>query len=144
MNCQVLSEADDTDTLVGTPSGLQAADDLSLHLLQLNIDAWTSNLPSSWQYSINLHLSQAPNLMNLFIVALEVSRCMETVTETLVHFTTMFPLANIPDSCSTDISTTKGTMAYLATTGRTSGILVEYRRWGFLPGRMVDLHLPSL
>ena len=137
-------EADDTDTFVGTPSGLQAADDLSLHLLQLNIDAWTSDLPSSWQYSINLHLSQAPNLMNLFIVALEVSSWIEAVADILVYFTTMFPLANIPDTCSTDISTTKGTMAYLATTGRTSSILVEYRRWGFLPGRMVDLHIPSL
>lgn len=59
--------------MVSTPSGLQAADDLSLHLLQLNIDSWTVNLPSSWQYSINLHLNQAPTLMNLFIVALEVS-----------------------------------------------------------------------
>jgi hypothetical protein len=71
---QVPYITDGLDALLATPSGLQGADDLSLHLLQLNIDSWVANLPSSWRYSIHLHLDQAPNLMNLFTVALEVSR----------------------------------------------------------------------
>jgi hypothetical protein len=36
------------------------------------MDTWIANLPAFWQYSINLTLRHAPDLMNLFIVALEV------------------------------------------------------------------------
>lgn len=59
--------------MTGGPSALQSADDLSLVLLQNDIDSWTAQLPSTWPYSISLVLRQAPALMNLFIVALEVS-----------------------------------------------------------------------
>ncbi|WWC87422.1 uncharacterized protein L201_002311 [Kwoniella dendrophila CBS 6074] len=57
--------------LIGGPSGLQAADDLSLSMLQVDIDNWLAQLPQSWPYSIKLLLRQAPALMNLFIVVLE-------------------------------------------------------------------------
>nr|XP_019044460.1 hypothetical protein I302_06371 [Kwoniella bestiolae CBS 10118]OCF23390.1 hypothetical protein I302_06371 [Kwoniella bestiolae CBS 10118] len=57
--------------LVGSPSGLQAADDLNLLMLQVDIDNWLAQLPQSWPYSIKLVLRQAPLLMNLFIVVLE-------------------------------------------------------------------------
>lgn len=61
------------DRLVGGPTGLQSTDDLSLLILQGDIDSWAAQLPHSWPYSINLVLRQAPSLMNLFIVGLEVS-----------------------------------------------------------------------
>ncbi|WWC69091.1 uncharacterized protein I206_103027 [Kwoniella pini CBS 10737] len=57
--------------LVASPSGLQSADDLSLLMLQSDIDNWLAKLPQSWPYSIKLVLRQAPLLMNLFIVVLE-------------------------------------------------------------------------
>nr|XP_018263463.1 uncharacterized protein I303_03332 [Kwoniella dejecticola CBS 10117]OBR85621.1 hypothetical protein I303_03332 [Kwoniella dejecticola CBS 10117] len=57
--------------LIGNPSGLQAADDLSLLMLQSDIDNWLAKLPQSWPYSIKLVLRQAPLLMNLFIIVLE-------------------------------------------------------------------------
>lgn len=63
-----------TDRFSGSLSGMQAADDLSVLLLQMHIDTWLANLPTVWQYSVNLVLDQAPHLMNLFVVALEVSR----------------------------------------------------------------------
>lgn len=65
--------ADHVDKYAGSLLGLQSADDLSLLLLQMNIDSWTASLPTTWQYSVNLVLDNAPQLMNLFIVALEVS-----------------------------------------------------------------------
>ncbi|GFZ44923.1 hypothetical protein JCM24511_02649 [Saitozyma sp. JCM 24511] len=63
--------------LIGTPHGLQSADELSFIKLQMDIDSWTSQLPTLWQYSIRLVLDQAPALMNLFIVTLEftLQRC---------------------------------------------------------------------
>lgn len=61
------------DRLIGTPHGLQSADEMSFIKLQMDIDSWTSQLPTLWQYSIRLVLDQAPALMNLFIVTLEVS-----------------------------------------------------------------------
>lgn len=61
------------DRLIGTPHGLQSSDELSFIKLQMDIDSWTSQLPTLWQYSIKLVLDQAPALMNLFIVTLEVS-----------------------------------------------------------------------
>ncbi|WWC93569.1 hypothetical protein V866_000404 [Kwoniella sp. B9012] len=57
--------------LIDSPTGLQAADDLSLLMLQVDIDNWLAQLPQSWPYSIKLVLRQAPLLMNLFIVVLE-------------------------------------------------------------------------
>ncbi|WVF69042.1 hypothetical protein IAT40_003816 [Kwoniella sp. CBS 6097] len=59
------------DKLVGNPSGLQTADDLNLLMLQVDIDTWKHQLPTTWPYSIKLVLRQAPLLMNLFIVVLE-------------------------------------------------------------------------
>ncbi|KAL7423535.1 hypothetical protein Q5752_001115 [Cryptotrichosporon argae] len=63
--------------LVGTPQGLQAAEDYSLVLLQVDIDAWIAQLPTAWPYSIRLALGQGRALMDLFIVGLEftLQRC---------------------------------------------------------------------
>ena len=60
------------DRLVGTPLGLQSIEDLSLFMLQMDIDNWLTQLPSEWPYSQKITLRQAPALMSLFIVALEV------------------------------------------------------------------------
>ncbi|OCF35093.1 hypothetical protein I316_03133 [Kwoniella heveanensis BCC8398] len=57
--------------LVGSPSGLQTADDLNFLMLQVDIDTWEHQLPTTWPYSIKLVLRQAPLLMNLCIVVLE-------------------------------------------------------------------------
>lgn len=69
---EAILEPNRTDRLVGGPQGLQDAYDVSLLILQGDIDSWIASLPSAWPYSINLTLRQAPALMNLFIVALEV------------------------------------------------------------------------
>jgi len=68
----VAAAIDRTDRLVGGPQGLQDAYDVSLLILQGDIDSWIAGLPTAWPYSINLILRQAPAFMNLFIVALEV------------------------------------------------------------------------
>lgn len=57
-----------------TPMGLRKADDISLLLLETRIDLWVAQLPATWPYSVRLTLDQAPSLLNVFIVAVEVSR----------------------------------------------------------------------
>lgn len=139
---------DPSDRFAGSLSGLQTADDLSLLLLQMNIDTWTTNLPLTWQYSVNLVLDQAPQLMNLFIVALEVSMLACPITSTFadhtVHLSTLFSVAHFPYPTSINIPTVKRAVADSMPTGGT-GSALAHDRWGpLLSGHLVEHRLSRL
>lgn len=77
---------------------MQSTDDLSLLILQGDIDTWIAQLPHSWPYSINLVLRQAPSLMNLFIVGLEVSNLLLLLANAQFTFqrTLLWPASPLP------------------------------------------------
>lgn len=102
-----------------TPMGLRKADDISLLLLETRIDLWVAQLPATWPYSVRLTLDQAPSLLNVFIVAVEVGRsnslppyrrCWTGLTALIyiVHTATHIPLADGCDACAYHLQTLSG------------------------------------